>query len=99
MAKFLKKPAFLKIPTFKIPKLTKKRSQSVGLPPGTPVYIGEERAEPVRISCMNFSKDKFDERQDVTVNECKTLANTPEVTWINVDGIYDTQIISSIGDA
>jgi magnesium transporter len=97
MPKFLRKPSFLRIPTFDKPKLGKKESQTAGLPPGTPVYIGEPRTEPVTISCISYSRGHVDELEDMKPGECKQFLGKPEVTWINVNGIHDAKVISDLG--
>ena len=99
MAKFLRKPAFMKIPTFHLPKLTKKDSQIAGLPPGTPVYVGEPRTDPVTISVINYNRDKIAEKADLKPEDCKAFINKPEVTWINVNGIHEPETITRIGEA
>ena len=79
MAKFLKKPAFLKIPTFDLPKLSRKPSQVAGLPPGTPVYIGEPRTEPVKITSINYDKKHFEE---ATIPSADEWQYGYVVTWL-----------------
>jgi magnesium transporter len=97
--KFLKMPSIVKIPRFKLPKLAKKRKEDVGLPPGTLVYTGEKRDEPVKITYMNYTSDSLEEGEIKSVDECRAYVDRPEVTWINVDGIHDTKIIETIGKA
>jgi magnesium transporter len=36
-----------------------RRSDKAGLPPGSPVYVGEARQEPVRITLFDYSQDDF----------------------------------------
>jgi len=40
-------------------KVTKKRSLKAGLPPGTLVYIGERKAEAVRITVIDYDESSF----------------------------------------
>ena len=53
----------------KIPLLNlfKRYSQKVGQPPGTLVYLGEERTESVRITIIDYDEIHFQEEEAQTV--------------------------------
>ena len=78
-------------------KLIKKMSKKAGLPPGTPVYIGEREAEEVRIHLIDYDEARFQEKEVTTIEECFPFKDTPTVTWINIDGIHRPEIIEAIG--
>lgn len=78
-------------------KLIRKRGKKIGLPPGTPVYVGELKEEEVRISIIDYDERNFQEREAKTSEECFPFKDTPTVTWINIDGIHDVDIIDKIG--
>lgn len=78
-------------------KLNKKRSNKAGLPPGTPVYIGEKKHEEVKISIIDYDEAQFQERKAKAIEECFPFKDTPTVTWINIDGIHQVDIIEKIG--
>lgn len=80
-----------------MPRLIKKVSKAASLSPGTLVHIGEERTEKVNISIIDYSEDSFKERQGVKAEECFPFKDTPTVTWINVDGIHQLDIIEKLG--
>mgnify|MGYP006302507607 CR=1 FL=1 len=72
-------------------------SKKTGLPPGTLIYIGEKKSERVRIDVFEFDRDTYDEKTDVTVEECSTcIGDTKKVTWINVTGLHDVGLMESI---
>ena len=72
-------------------------SKKAGLAPGTLVYVGRERAEPVRISYLDYDADHFDEKQISDIEICRPLKETPTVTWINIDGLQDVAAIEKLG--
>jgi magnesium transporter len=76
----------------------KRRSKKSGLPPGTLVHVGEERAEPVRVTMMAYDEQEVRERQLVGIADCAELAGEAGVTWINVDGLYQTDVVQSLGE-
>ena len=78
-------------------RYSKKMAQKVGLPPGTLVHIGEQKAGPVVITVMEYNEQSFSER---TIEEFKDFAVQPRedaVTWINVDGLHRTDVMEKIG--
>ena len=74
-----------------------KYSQKAGLPPGSLVYIGEERTEPVRISVIDYDETHFHETEIKTVKECLPFKDAATVTWIQIEGIHDVSVIEDIG--
>jgi magnesium transporter len=73
------------------------RSKKAGLPPGTPVYTGMSRSEPVRITVIDYDEKNLEEKEMETVEECFPFKTSPTVTWINVDGIHDVSIVEKLG--
>jgi magnesium transporter len=80
-----------------MPRLIKRRSKKSGLPPGTLVHIGEKKAERVKISIVDYDETQFQEKEAKTVEECFPFKDKPTVTWINIDGLHDVEIIEKIG--
>ena len=73
-------------------------SKKAGLPPGTLVHVGEESAREVRITVMAYDETSFCEEQVDTIDACFPLADRPSVTWINVDGIHEVEILEGLGN-
>jgi magnesium transporter len=78
-------------------KLPKRRSKPAGLPPGTLIHVGERRVENVRMTYIDYNEQNFDEKQVAAIEDCFVFKTTPTVTWINIDGLHDVQIIEKIG--
>jgi magnesium transporter len=97
MSRLKKRSRFVMIPRQRTPRVKKRELQKIGLPPGTPVYVGEERKKKVRITLMNYDKDTIEEREFDNVDECCEYTNRSEVTWINVEGIHDIETIEKLG--
>jgi magnesium transporter len=81
-----------------MPRLIKKRSRKAGLPPGTLVHIGEQKAEEVRITVVDYDETHFQEKEIRTVEECFPFKDKPAVSWINVDGIHQVEVLEQLGD-
>jgi len=80
-----------------LPKFFKKRSKSAGLTPGTLVHIGERLMEKPKISIIDYSPNKLEERTVESIEECCAYQKKPTITWINIDGIHQAETIEQIG--
>jgi len=76
----------------------KKRSAKAGLPPGSLVHIGEKKPGKPKITIIDYDKDTFSERETAEVKECFPFKDKPTVTWINVEGIHDTNMLEKLGE-
>jgi magnesium transporter len=72
-------------------------SHKAGLPPGSLVHIGKRKVEKTRITIMDYDEGIFQEKEAKTIEECFPFKDKPTVTWVNIDGIHDTDIIEKIG--
>jgi magnesium transporter len=73
------------------------RTSKHGLPPGALIHVGEERTEPVTITVIDYDATELREHQDVTVEACATLLDSPTVSWVNVSGVHQPEIIETLG--
>jgi len=78
-------------------RLTKKRSAKIGLPPGTLIHIGERKTEKVRINILDYDEAQFEEEEAKTIEESFPFKDKPTVTWINIEGIHQVEIIEKLG--
>ncbi len=72
-------------------------SGGVGLPPGSLVYTGERPGGPVKITLLDYDESTFNEKELQRVEECFPFREKPTVTWVNVDGIHEVDVIEHIG--
>ena len=80
-----------------MPRFIKRTSKKAGLPPGTLVHIGERKTERVQITLIDYDETQFKQEEIKTVEECFPFKDKPTVTWINIDGLHDVQVIEKIG--
>ncbi len=78
-------------------KVMRKASRTIGLPPGTPVHVGKRKAERVRITVIDYDEARVEEKEAKSVEECFPFRDKPSVTWINVDGLHDLEVMERIG--
>jgi magnesium transporter len=76
---------------------TKKVIKKAGLAPGTLVHIGDRKIEKVRIRLIDYNENRIDEKELKTIEECFPYRGEESVTWINIDGLHDLDLVSNIG--
>jgi len=74
-----------------------KLSKRAGQPPGSLHVNGEKGDVPVRISVIDYDATHFQEKQVDQITECFPFRDTETVTWINVDGLGNTNVIEELG--
>ncbi|MFH1718133.1 MAG: magnesium/cobalt transporter CorA, partial [Planctomycetota bacterium] len=79
-------------------KSVRRHVKKAGLPPGTLVHVGEKMVENVRISYIDYDEQGFSEKQASKIEECFPFKTTPTVTWINIDGLHEVEIIERLGN-
>jgi magnesium transporter len=76
----------------------RKRSEKAGLPPGTLIHVGERKTEKVKIQIIDYDESNFEEKEANTIEESFSFRDKPSVTWINIDGLHDVEIIEKLGN-
>lgn len=74
-----------------------KRSSKAGLPPGSLVLIGDHRDDPVTIELIDYTESEKKEYEISNVEELKSCLETSTVSWVNINGIHNTDAIEAIG--
>ena len=80
-----------------MPRLMRRIQKSAAIPPGTVEYVGERKAERVKITVFDFEDSRLEEKELASVEECFPYRDTPRVSWINIDGLHDTQSLEKLG--
>jgi len=80
-----------------MPRFMKRASETVGLAPGTLVHIGDKKTEQVRLSLIEYGATHFQEKSIETVEESFPSNDEPSVTWVNITGLHDLDVIEKVG--
>jgi magnesium transporter len=67
-----------------------------GTAPGTLMPAGER--EPAVITAMRYTPTEVAEHEIKAVEECLELLDRPGVTWINVDGLGQPEVVARLGE-
>jgi magnesium transporter len=75
---------------------SRSKVKKVGMPPGSIVYTGEPRTEPINITVYDYTADRMEERTTVGLEECLDYKDKPSATWVDVDGVHDAKLVQRI---
>jgi magnesium transporter len=66
--------------------------------PGSLVFTGEKKTDKIEISLFDYNSDTCNETKITDVNDLTRYKNNPNVTWINITGLHDVNILDRIGN-
>lgn len=75
----------------------RKRSEKTGLPPGTPVYVGDKLPRGTRIRVIDYDENHFEQKEVTHIKDILKYKNSNTVTWINFDGIHNPELMETVG--
>ncbi len=68
-----------------------------GLAPGTLIHIGEIKTDQISITIMDYDQASLVERSVQFIEDTFALKETPSITWINITGIHQIDVIEKVG--
>jgi magnesium transporter len=79
-------------------RLLKPRSRKIGLPPGTPVHIGELRTAQTEVTVFEYNGEQLAERLLAADDLASVCPEVSQVTWVNVEGVGDLPLLQRLAD-
>lgn len=76
---------------------THRLSRQAGLPPGTPVHLGDDEKTTARFSGFCYTSDTAEEIRDATVDSVLARRSETAVTWLDMVGVSDIAALQSLG--
>jgi len=76
----------------------KKHSAKAGLPPGILVHVGEKLVDKTTITIIDYDEAGVTESAVETPGECREYVGRNTVTWVNLVGLHDTDLVQRFGD-
>jgi magnesium transporter len=74
----------------------KNRSKKSGLPPGTPIHIGEHRTDTVNIHSVTYNEAVVQEKDLTQEKEFSFSPSEHTLTWMSIKGIHDIAPLKQI---
>jgi len=78
-------------------RFLKKRIQSQGKAPGSLTFLGRQKMEKPRLRIIQYNEEKISEFEISTIEEFTNILSENQVTWLNIDGLHDIELIKSLG--
>jgi len=75
----------------------KKSKDEIGLSPQELVFRGQRKVDEVLLRIMDFTESKVEETLIESATDLQEYLNNESVTWFNVDGLHDLELIQDIG--
>lgn len=79
-------------------RFIKDRSASRGQQPGSLILIGNQKMEKPVIRLMEIESENLEEKELESIDEAASCKDSSPVSWINVWGIHDTDMILRLGE-
>lgn len=78
-------------------RFLKKRDAALGQVPGELVFVGEQKVQETTIRIIDYDPEQLTEAGLKDITDGLAYAETDTVTWINVNGLHDTEIVRRVG--
>jgi magnesium transporter len=79
-------------------RLVRRAVKKPGTAPGTLVHSGEQMVERPVITYMDYDAEELHEAQVSDVAGCVPMKDSPTVSWIDVDGLHDVELVRRLGE-
>jgi len=79
-------------------RFIKDRKASKGQIPGSLILIGNQKMDRPVIRLMEYNPEKLAEKELSSIEEALAVQDTGIVTWINIYGIHDLDLMSRLGE-
>jgi magnesium transporter len=73
------------------------RNIKAGLGPESLVHIGDRKDTPVAIKVIDYNQNELRELLVKDIESCEEFTGKESVSWLDIDGIHDSNIIATIG--
>lgn len=78
-------------------RFIKKKKEEIGLSPDALYFRGEKKIDSVLFRVIDFDSKSLEEIEIKKIEEVLKYKDTKTVTWLNIDGLHDLNVIKEIG--
>lgn len=79
-------------------RFIRNRSAVTGKPPGSLIHLGAKKIEKPVLSFINYNTENVNEKEFDNIEECLPFISDDSVSWINIHGLHEENIIQQIGE-
>ena len=80
-------------------RFLKNREAVKGLSPGAVVFVGQQKMETPRLRVIDYTPSELTESELESIASGAAYKATNTVTWINIDGLHDMDLMREVGKA
>ncbi|MCB0718989.1 MAG: magnesium/cobalt transporter CorA [Bacteroidetes bacterium] len=80
-------------------RFLKKRDATRGQVPGELIFVGEQKVSEATVRLIDYDAENLSEEALTDIRDGLKYKDTDSVTWINVNGLHDLELIRWLGDA
>ncbi len=80
-------------------RFLKNKDAALGKAPGELIFIGEEKVQEATIRVIDYDRDNLSEKELLDIKDGLPYKETETVTWLNINGLQDTELIRQVGKA
>lgn len=73
------------------------RKRSSGEIPGSLIHLGAKKIEKPWLRLIHFTREELEEKEPEKLDDCLPYIKDNSVTWINIDGLHDAELIKELG--
>ncbi|MDP2889846.1 MAG: magnesium/cobalt transporter CorA [Bacteroidota bacterium] len=74
------------------------RRQTKGKIPGSIIHLGTKKVDRPKLRLMHYTPEDIVETEPDNLEVCKAAIAENSVTWINIDGLHDAEMIQKLGE-
>ena len=78
-------------------RFLKKKDETIGQVPGELVFVGEQKVAEATVRVIDYDQKKLSDQQLSDNKDGLAYKDTATVTWININGLHDTNLIHDLG--
>jgi len=78
-------------------RFLKKKEGTIGQAPGELVFIGEQKVTEATIRVIDYDQERLSDQQLQDIKDGLTYKDSATVSWININGLHDTELIRELG--
>jgi magnesium transporter len=76
---------------------SKEQTQVSDLPPSAHSLASETLADKPKVTVIDYDEMHYHEAEAKTVEDCFIFRSKPTVTWINIDGLHQPEVLEKLG--
>lgn len=73
-----------------------KKKEDIGLSPYAIKFRGQQKSKEIDMSVFDFDENQLNEFEIVNENQLESLNNPETVTWLNIDGLHNEELMKKI---